>query len=193
MRPSLLPLATLLLLTACDARPQADLPRADLPPAQTDTLAAIDGNGDWQQCDNEHAGVVVSFPAGWRTNDGSVMPACSLFDPEPFVVPVASEIPEDIAVSITAQEVAFEVVAGSTFGLRVISSERRDVAGRNGITRLVEHTGEGLHDRGLQSWQYIVDWGGGRTLIAESHSAGEPPFDAKRRALDAMMHRLQPR
>jgi hypothetical protein len=181
---------TMLAILACGGN-GADRAAAD--GAVQDTLAARDDGGDtggWQECRHE-AGHVVSYPAGWVTNDGSVMAECSLFDPRRFTVPEASEVPEDIAVSIHVDEVPYDRVIASDFAISVLDVEDVTVAGRRGVRRLVEHTGDALYERGMQSWEYIVDWGDGGTLIASSHNVGEPDFAEKRRVLDAMMERLR--
>jgi len=156
-----------------------------------DVRAVPEGGAERQSCVNHAGGFAVEYPAGWHTNDGSVMPACSLFDPQPMEVPPASELPEDIAVAIQVQEVAFETVAGASFGVRIIEREEREVAGRRAVRRLVEQTGEALLDAGIRTYEYVVDWGDGRTLTAHSHDVGEPDFATKRRELDAMMASLR--
>jgi hypothetical protein len=185
------------LVTACvlAAGCQHDQVRsAGEPPADTGAAAgqpvARDGTA-WQRCTHAASGLIVEFPGGWHTNDGSVMPACTLFDPQPIAVPPASEVPEDIAVMISVEDVAFERIATSTFGLRVLSREELQLAGRRAIRQHVEHTGDGLLDAGVQSWQYIVAWDDGRTLTAHSHDVGDPDFATKRRVLDEMISRLQ--
>jgi hypothetical protein len=169
--------------------------RTDTAPGDAAPPAPVDETPQpaaWQRCTFEPAGIAVEYPADWQTNDGSVMPACSLFDPQPIDVPWASELPADIAVAIHLQDVAFERATG-TFGLRVISSEERRVAGRPAVQRLVEQTGDGLLDAGIRTYQYLIDWGDGRTLSAHSHDVGAPDFATKRRVLDEMMARLAQR
>lgn len=160
---------------------------ADTGAAGPDTLQDA---GGWQEC-RHAAGYVARYPADWVTNDGSVMPPCALFDPEPFTVPPASEVPEDIAVTIHVDEVSYDDVAGSDFAIDILESDDVTVAGMPGVRRLVEHTGAALYEAGMQSYEYIVDWGDGRTLIAVSHDVGQPDFSEKRRVLDAMMERLR--
>jgi hypothetical protein len=178
-----------------DVQPAADVAPTDSPYAPAG--AAAPGSSaefaPWQQCVHGQGGFTVNFPAGWHTNDGSVMDPCVLFDPSAIEVPYASELPADIAVGVHLEEVSYERVAGETFGIVVLSREELPVAGRRGQRRLVEHTGDGLFDAGVRSWQYIADWGDGRTLIAVSHGVGEPDFETRRRVLDEMMVRLQPR
>jgi hypothetical protein len=52
-----------------------------------------------------------------------------------------------------------------------------------------ESTGEGLHDRGIRSYQYVVDLGD-TSMIAVTYDVGEPAFERKRQVLDAMMATL---
>jgi hypothetical protein len=152
---------------------------------------AAGGRAEWQRCVHGPGGYDVAYPAGWHTNDGSVMPACSLFDPEPVFVPEGSEIPEDIAVGLHVEAVPFDSIVGSEYGMRLLSQESLELGGQRAVRRLYEHTGEGLYNSGLRTWQYVVDRGDGTTLIATSHDAGSPSFDEKRRVLDELMVALR--
>jgi hypothetical protein len=179
-------LAVLAIFAACTPEgPDRGTAGADAPAAAASPAAA------WQRCTKPEGGFSVEFPADWQTNDGSIMPACTLFDPEAITVPEASELPADIAVGITVQDVEYERVADGTFGVRVLSTEAWRVAGQPALRRLVEQTGEGLLDAGVRSWEYVVHWGDGRTLVAVSHDVGAPAFDIKRLVLDSMMARLR--
>jgi hypothetical protein len=126
-----------------------------------------------------------------RANGGSVVPACTVFDPHDVNVPPASELPAEIAIVIDVEDRAFDEVAGGDFALEVVEREPVQVAGRRGVRRLVEHTGEGLFDRGMRSYEYVVDWGDGRTLVAQTNDVGTPDFDERRCILDDMMQRLR--
>jgi hypothetical protein len=181
--------AMCLLLASC--RGDVPPPGAGAPADARSPAADAVAGAAWQRCTNTAGGFSAEFPADWQTNDGSVMPPCTLFDPQEILIPEASELPADIAVGIHVQDVAFDRVAESTFGIRLLSSEARTVAGRPGMRRLTEQTGDGLLDAGVRSWEYVVDWGDGRTLLAVSRDVGVPDFELKRRVLDEMMHRLQ--
>jgi hypothetical protein len=174
-------------------RPSADAAPTPHAPAGAAAPGSGPESGPWQHCVHGQGGFTVEFPAAWQTNDGSVMDPCVLFDPATIEVPYASELPADIAVGLHLEDVGYDRVAGETFGILVLSREEVRVAGRRGQRRLIEHTGDGLFDAGTRSWQYIADWGEGRTLIAVSHDVGEPDFETKRRVLDEMVTRLQPR
>ncbi|HEX2062023.1 MAG TPA: hypothetical protein VHK90_14875, partial [Thermoanaerobaculia bacterium] len=110
----------------------------------------------------------VSYPAGWHTNGGDVIPACSAFDPQPVQVPPQSEMPFDIAIVLTVQQVPFDRASDPRFE-RVLSSERLTIGGRPALRADVEATGEGLADRGMRTLRYAIDLGGARSLIASTH------------------------
>lgn len=167
-----------------------DAPAADAA-AAPDTIAPADAQGGpTQTCTNAEAGFRVDYPADWHTNDGSVMPACSLFDPQPITVPPASEIPQDIAVSIGREQVAFGVAAGEDIGRRVLTADTTRIDGRTAVRMESEATGEGLYDAGMLSYSWVVDLDDA-VLIAQSHDAGEPDFAAKKSVLDRMMQSLR--
>ena len=125
-----------------------------------------------QRCTNTQGGFSVSYPAGWSTNDASVLPVCSAFDPAPFTVPAASEMPFEIAVVIGAQDVPFDPAVTSNQFEKVLSLERLQIAGRDAIRVEVEATGEGLADRGMRSLRYVLDLGNGRSLVAATNDSG---------------------
>ena len=166
---------SILLALACS---RAALQTAS-PQPQPEALALT------QRCTNALAGFTVSYPRGWQTNDGSVIPACSAFHPESFEIPRESELPFEIAVTIGREDAPFTAEIASNQFETVLSSERVQVAGRDAVRVEVEATGEGLADRGMRSVRYLVDLEGGRTLVATTHDAGGD-YQRKRQILDRM-------
>ena len=124
-----------------------------------------------ERCTNNKHGFEVAYPAGWHTNDDSVIPACSVFDPNPVQIPRQSELPFEIAISIGVHETKAEELTTTTQWERVLSTAPVAIAGRQGFRVEVEATGEGLAERGMRTTRYVVDLGGPRTLVAATHSA----------------------
>ena len=160
--------------------PVAEKPK---PPAAAPELALS------QQCTNERHGYTVSYPAGWHTNGGEVIPACSAFDPEPVQVPPQSEMPFDIAIVIDVQQVEFDRAPDPQFE-RVLSSERLTIGGRAALRAEVEATGEGLADRGMRTLRYAIDLGNGRTLVASTNGTGEE-YEAEKEILRRMVETIR--
>lgn len=180
------------LLAGCDGSRTAD-GDADIAPAapaeapRTDadtTLAAM------RACENADAGYTVRYPAAWHAHDGEVVAPCSLFHPEPFEVPAFSEVPMEIAISISQQPVPFDSVLTGDRGRRDLSREPTRVGGRQAMRIHSETTGEGLYDAGIRYYHYLVDVGDG-TLTATTYDVGSPTFERKRAVLDAMMETLR--
>lgn len=138
------------------------------------------------ECVDRIEGYAVEYPATWHVNTGEILGPCSLFDPDPIEVPRDSEIPLEIAITIGFEPVPFAALTGDVLGRRDLSRERTTVDGREAMRIEGESTGEGLHDPGIRSYQYIVDLGD-TTMIATTYSAGSLPLERKRRILDAMM------
>lgn len=143
------------------------------------------------ECTNDDVGATVAYPAGWEVNDGTVLPACSLFDPESVEVREGTEIPRDIAITLRVEAVSSDRVADVEADptVEVRSREETTVGGREAVAAEVEHTGEGLYDAGDVTYAYYVDLDE-RTLIAQTHQleAADPPgYDERREILDAMM------
>jgi hypothetical protein len=141
------------------------------------------------ECIDRTEGYAVRYPADWHVNTGDMLGPCALFDPAPIEVPVASELPLEIAIAIGFEPVPFETLAGEVLGRRILSREPTTVDGREAMRIEGESTGEGLHDRGIRSYQYVVDLGD-TSMIAVTYDVGEPAFERKRQVLDAMMATL---
>lgn len=148
------------------------------------TLAAM------RQCGNPAGGYIVRYPTAWHVHDGEVVAPCSLFHPEPFEVPPFSEVPMEIAISISVQSVPFDSVLTGDRGRRDLSREPTRVGGRQAVRIESETTGEGLYDAGIRYYHYLVEVGDG-TLIATTYDAGSLAFERKRAVLDAMMGSLR--
>lgn len=183
---------TLLAAAACERR---DPPEPEVAPAPgTDTVSAADGGGGrttaaTSECVNADDGYSVRYPATWYVVAEPPFAPCAYFDPEPLELPVNSEVPLEIAVTVDVEPIDFVAATAESLGRRDLAREPITIGGRQAVRIEGETTGEGLYDRGIRSYQYFVDLGG-RTLIATTYGAGPLPFDRKREALDAMMRSL---
>lgn len=135
-------------------------------------------------------GYSIGYPEGWHVNTPEIVAPCSLFDSEPLEVPMDSEIPIEIAITIGIESVPYDTMTGDVMGRRDLSRERTRIDGREAMRVRAETTGEGLYDAGIGSYHYSVDLGE-ETLIATTFDAGPLPFDRKRAVLDAMMSSLR--
>jgi hypothetical protein len=143
-----------------------------------------------QRCTNTRYGISISYPAGWQTNDGSLLPACSAFDPTPIDIPRDSEIPFDIAVVLDVEQVPLEQFTRSSSFQRVLAATPMTIAGRNASRVEVEADGDRLADRGLRTLRYVIDLGAGRTLIASTH-ATDGSYEQKKEILGRMMESVK--
>ena len=141
------------------------------------------------ECADSARGYTVAYPATWHVNTGEILGPCSLFDPDPVEVPRDSEIPIEFAIAIGFQPVPFATLTDDALGRSILSRQPTKVDGRDAMRIESESTGEGLHDAGIRSYQYVVDLGD-TTLIATTYGAGSLPLERKRRILDAMMTTL---
>ena len=142
-----------------------------------------------ERCENPEGGYAVRYPGGWHTNDGSVTAPCSFFHPEAFELPEASE-PPPLAVSIGREPVAFADATGGNPGIRIVSSEEVEVAGRPAVRRETDSTGEALFPAGVRALEYLVDLEG-ETLVAVTRSRGELDFERNRDVLDRIVATLE--
>ena len=143
-----------------------------------------------QRCTNLIDGFSVSYPEGWHSNEGAVVPPCTAFDPEPFEIPRESEMPFEIAVVIGVEEADFGELARPSIYERVLSTERLAVDGRPALRIEAEASGEGLAPRGMRSLRYVIDLGGGKSLIATTHDTDSANYESEKRTLAVMVESL---
>lgn len=142
------------------------------------------------RCTNLIDGFSVSFPEGWHSNVGTVVPPCNAFDPEPFEIPRDSEMPFEIAVVIDVEEAGFEELTRLSIYERVLSTERLTVDGRQAMRIEAEASGEGLAPRGMRNLRYVIDLGGRKSLIATTHDTDAGRYESEKRILEVMVESL---
>lgn len=193
MKRTIFAIATVFLAACAAPAPDTkDAPRESGQPPQPATATAPAPSAAnapaalSQRCTNTKYGISVAYPAGWHTNDGSVIPACSVFDPAPIEVPPQSEIPFGLAVILGLETGPVDQLTQSSQWERVLSSAPLTVNGR-AVTRVeVEATGEGLADRGLRTTRYVIDLGGGRSLVASTHAVDDG-YEQNKQVLQKMV------
>jgi hypothetical protein len=139
----------------------------------------------WVECSNDDEGFTVEHPPDWETNDGSVMSRCSLFDPEPIEVEPATEIPLDIAVTITVEPTEPDRILDAA-GAEELSREESTVDGREAVRQETRATGDALAPEGTLTTRWVVTLDDG-ALVARTHDVGEPPYEESQAVLDQMV------
>jgi hypothetical protein len=177
-------LCTAILLAIACERGSPDAPA--LPASDVSDAAAEDAMPRRASCVNPVHRYSVEYPADWQANTNGIVSPCSLFDPASVSVPPASELPLEIAIRIAFEPVALSTIAGDVMGRRVLASDTTSLAGRTAIRLTAETTGEGLHDRGIGFYEYLIGLGD-TTVVATTYGVGTPEFERKWRVLDAMM------
>ena len=194
MRTNPLTLATLLLALAACAPGTGDGSADTTPrPPESDTadLSTADAEPSLTaECTNARWGYRIRYPADWNVNTGEILPACSLFDPEPIRIERGTELPDDIAIAILHEAAPFARVTGEQRGVRVLERTATTVAGREAVRMNVESTGEALRDAGARSYMYVVNLGDA-SLVISTHDVGTLAFARKQRIMDAMVTTLE--
>ncbi len=176
---------TIAALGACSENDDEDASRAT-------TTSTTGGSRDLgESCTKSESGftVTVRYPGGWHTNDDGVLPACSVFDPRPVVIPHDSEVPPELAITLRVEKAPLERV-GEPTATTVESTTMLTVAGRQGLRQQLVSTGEGLIDRGVRFVRYLVGLDGS-TLVAVTYQVQGNDFDRNVEALDTMTRALE--
>lgn len=187
----LTPLLLVALLTACGGDGDAAAPPETTTVEVTTTEPAEPAGplGDAQTCSNPDGGYSISFPDEWHANSGEVTQPCTFFDPQPVEVPEATEA-IGFAISVGRESAPFERVTGESVTNRVLSEERVELAGREGVRMEIEATGEGLLDAGTRTYLYALPVGE-ETILASTTDVGDLDYERNREVLDAMVETLE--
>jgi hypothetical protein len=183
--------ATALVVAGCNGNGDAndedatDTTTTTADPGPTTTLP-----DRWTACESVELGYEIDYPADWEVNGGEVLPACTVFDPDPIVVSEATELPLDLAVAIFVDPVDFDsVLPPSPFEEREARQDS-EVDGREAARVEVAATGDGLEPPGTRTTRWVVRLGEGQTLFARVTDVGQPDYELKQAVLDEMMSRL---
>lgn len=147
-----------------------------------------------RECFAPRDGYRVVFPDDWHVNDPEGPDPCAWFNPEPFILPVATEAP-DIAIRISLEQPGFNEVSDAiTTGphvKEVASSEEIEIAGRRAIRAEVVESGEVFYPEDTRQTIYAIEWEGG-TLTASTTDLAEGDYAESVEVLDRMVRTLAP-
>lgn len=197
----------LLILSACNGGQELEAAQEPPPsPTSTATPAGTSGPGDegpadedgeegddiqWASCEHP-SGVSVDYPEGWHVNEGSTLPACSAFDPEPLDVPEATEFLSS-AVLLTVEPVDFAAAADPQSRTGEVIEEREQmVDGHDAVRFEQEAQGDALLEEGTRTTRWLIVLDREETLTLVTHQVGDPQeYESNQRILDLMVPRLQ--
>lgn len=155
-------------------------PTASLSPTTTARPAE-----DTETCTNEELGYAVAYPADWHTNDGTVAPACSHFDPGPVTLTEGTE--PDTAISLYRTGTSYQQVVDSFDD--ALSRDSALVDGREAVAVTDRSTGEAEASAGTLSYAWVVDLGG-RPLLGVTRQGPDRDYTRNTEILDLIMGSL---
>lgn len=148
-----------------------------------------------ERCANPQDGYRLSYPEGWHTNPGDVLPTCTVFDTEPIDLVEGTEVPFDITVFLDIVDRPIsdldldDVDEDPTTHVLVRDEER--VADRDAVSIRFRATGEGLLPQGVTGHRFLVRLGEGTTLIASTYELDERPLAANVDTVRRMLETLE--
>jgi hypothetical protein len=146
--------------------------------------------GAMRACVNIDDGYSIRYPVEWYVNHPDAARACSLFGPG-IVVAVAEEGETSGGViSLRLGYTTFATFVDGEASPGEVSREPVMVAGRDALRVEGETLGDDDLPAGVRWYEYVIDLGDGRVLIARTYDRGTIPFAQKRRVLDAMVGTL---
>lgn len=181
--------AVALLVTACGGD-EEDLGAPGLSPtlSPTESLSPTTTTGPDEgtdTCTNEEVGYAVAYPAAWHTNDGTVAPPCSHFDPEPVSLTEGSE--PATAISLYRTGTSYQQVVNSFDD--PLSRDSALVDGREAVAVTDRSTREGADGVSTISYVWVVDLGG-RPLLGVTRQGPDLDFTRNTEVLDLIMGSL---
>jgi hypothetical protein len=138
-------------------------------------------------CTNDQDEYTVFPPADWAENDGTAMPPCSAFDPEPFQLEPASDDTRRVAIVVKDEPVTYEEALTSDREAVVTREDTLLLGPRRAARQERVATGEdGLRPEGERYTLWFVDRGD-HTLIGETNDAGDKDYETNRGVLTRML------
>jgi hypothetical protein len=155
--------------------------------AEEDNTQPADGlPAGWTLCVNEHQGYAVGYPARWHAPALSAESECTFFDPRRFELPENSDV-YGAALQVAPAQQPFDVVARSLTDPRFQETVTRDeleVGGRHAVRVEARATGEGLYERGLLTYTYLLDRGARPPLMLQAFRAPRSKWAQRKSVLD---------
>jgi hypothetical protein len=210
----LLLLAILALMTACGADDDAGDGQDETPPPATSTTTAVtttsadtttgpaetstsaprptettEAQPAMTECASPE-GYAIRHPESWSTNPGDVVPACSLFDPEPFEVPEGTD-ERVAAVGVFVDPVPFAEAAAPEDD-RDADRAVTAVDGLQAVRLEYQADGDGLWPAGTPITRYAVDVSSdeAETLHLDTIGLAQFDYEDNQSVLDRMARTL---
>lgn len=178
------------LATACGAPASGTGVGTDASTTLASPVSAEASTSGGPSCRDAELGYEVQYPQGWQTNNGEVMPACRLFDPDDVAVEPQTEVPFDIAITMHGSSAPLEVFRTPNRASEVVSSWEATVDGHEAVVVELRATGDAMLPEGVHTYLYAVELGDQR-LVAATHESGTPAHDDTRQVLDELMAGLE--
>lgn len=178
-----------LIVAACGRVDGPDV--AEPAPTGTSTAAAH----PTERCANPRDGYHLSYPEGWHTNPGDVLPTCRVFDTEPIDLVEGTEVPFDVTVFLDVVDRPISDLdlddVDDDPATHVVERDEERIADREAVGIRFRATGEGLLPQGVTGHRFLVRLGQGTTLIASTYELDERPLAANVDTVRRMLQTLE--
>lgn len=135
-------------------------------------------------------GFTVMYPESWETNEGDVVPECTMFDPDPFSVPDATDA-RVAAITIYVENVEYSTITDAIGPDEELSRDVVTIDGLPAHRVEWEPTGDGLFPDDTLITAYYVDLEApDQTLVAETIDLTPVDYDTAVEVLDSMVATL---
>ena len=153
------------------------------PPAPQDALT--------ETCRNGREGFTLSYPAGWTAEADNPNWRCSLFDPDPFVIEPATEVPPTAVIVYVVPEPFSSTYSSFTDESvwSVLSTNGITIGSRAGSAIEIADTGAAFYEAGTRHYLVLVD-DGDRTFVLETVSVVDG-YRQNKRVVNAMAQTLE--
>lgn len=135
-------------------------------------------------------GFAVSYPGDWETNDGEMVAACTMFDPNSFTVPDGTD-ERVAAITLDLENLPYSTLNDTIDSDRVLSRDPVTVDGREAVRFEYRADGDGIVPDGTLITSYHIDLESEEgSLVANTIDYSTIDYERATRVLDRMVASL---
>lgn len=144
-----------------------------------------------QRCVNPQDGYSLSYPVGWHTSTGDVLPTCTVFDDEPVELTEGTEVPFDVTVFLDVVDRPISDLDDDDLAIDVVERQTGRIDDRDAVEVRFRSTGHGLLPEDVIGHRILLDLREGATLMASTYELDGRPLEDNVDTMRRMLRTLE--